>query len=73
MLTQWASLSLSAGDLRLLMFTTTPSTKRSVEYVLGNINESQDEATKGKLGEWLNSLQEQYYSNGDRTAECSND
>lgn len=62
----------SAGDLRLFMFSTMPLTERSVECVLGNRNVSDDEATKGKLGEWLNSLQEQLYSDGDRTVECSN-
>ena len=41
---------LSAGDLRLFMFASTPSTERSVEYVLGNRDDSYDEATKGKLG-----------------------
>ena len=63
----------SAGDLGLFMFGSTPLTKRSVEYALGNRNESQDEATEGQLGGWLNSQQEQLYSNGDRTVECSND
>ena len=65
--------TLSAGDLRLFIFAFTLLTERSVDYVLGNRNESNDEATKGKLGGWLNSLQEQLYSNGDRTVECSND
>ena len=64
---------LSAGDLRLFIFASASLTERSVGYVLGNRNESNDEATKGKLGGWLRSLQEQLYSNGDRTVECSND
>ena len=50
---------LSVGDLRLLMFAFTALTERSVEYVLGNRNESDDEATKGKLGGRLNTPQEQ--------------
>ena len=66
-------LTLSAGDLRLFIFASTPLAERSVDYVLGDRNESNDEATKGKLGGWLNSLQEQLYSNGDRTVEYSND
>ena len=67
------SVNPSAGDLRVFMFAIVPLTERSVENVLGNRNVSDDEATKGKLGGWLNSLQEQLYSNGDRTVECSND
>ena len=52
----------SAGDLRLFTYATMPLTERSVEIVLGNRNVSGDEATKGELGGWLNSLQEQLYS-----------
>ncbi len=63
----------SAGDPGLFIFASTSWTERSVEYVLGIRNESHDEATKGILGEWLNSLQEQLYSNGDGTVERSND
>ena len=66
-------LKLSASDLRLFIFASAPLIERSVEFILGDRNESNDEATKGKLGGWLRSLQEQLYSNGDRTVECSND